>query len=113
MAAVAPLLPRGEFSEYLVEFIEEVGGIYFRSIRLAKAGMFVPQHEHDHDHATFCGNGAARAWADNEWIGDVEQGRAIEIKAGRHHTFMALEDNTLLTCIHDLSSALSLKERGL
>ena len=113
MAAIAPLLPHGQANDPAVEFVEEIGGIYFRSIRLAKAGMFVPQHKHDHDHATFCGNGAARAWADNEWIGDVEQGHAIEIRAGRQHTFMALTDNTLLCCVHDVASALSIKERGL
>jgi hypothetical protein len=36
----------------LVEFVEEVAGHYFRSILLPRAGMRVPQHTHDHDHAT-------------------------------------------------------------
>lgn len=96
-----------------VERIEECCGIYARSILLKDAGMRVPQHAHDHDHATFVGNGKARAWANAEWIGDFEAGSLVPIKAGVVHEFLALEPMTRLACIHDIASAESIKEKGL
>jgi mannose-6-phosphate isomerase-like protein (cupin superfamily) len=98
--------------EQPVEFVEEVAGIYFRSILLASAGDTVPQHSHDHDHATFVGSGKARVWVDGVWQSDVVAGHAIEIKAGRSHVFQALEPNTRLTCVHDVASAESVKRKG-
>ncbi len=96
-----------------IEFIEEVCGIYFRSVVLPTAGMRIDQHVHDHDHATYCGQGAARLLVDGEDAGIVVAGRAIEVKAGRHHEFISLEANTRLTCVHDCASADSIKEKGL
>lgn len=94
-----------------VEFIEEVCGIYFRSI-LLREGDFVTQHVHDHDHATYCGSGKARLWVDGEWKCDVEAGRAVEIKAGCNHAFQALTKETRLTCVHDVESAESIRKKG-
>ena len=95
-----------------VEHIETVAGIYFRSILLARAGHVVPQHSHGHDHATYVGAGAARLWVDGKWVGDYPAGYAVEIKAGRAHVFQALQDNTRLACVHDVSSAESVKMKG-
>lgn len=96
-----------------VERIEEVAGLYFRSVLLPHAGMLIDQHIHDHAHATYVGNGKARAWADGSLIGEYGAGSAIEIKAGVYHQFQALEDNTRLTCVHDIASAESIRERNL
>ena len=93
-----------------LEFVEEVAGIYFRSIVL-NAFDVVPQHVHDHDHATLIGNGSVRVWVDGVYKKDVPAGHAIEIKAGTRHLFQALEPNTRLTCVHDVASALSLKAK--
>jgi hypothetical protein len=95
-----------------VQFVDEVCGIYFRSIILERAGQCVPQHVHDHDHATFVGSGKARVWIDGEWDGDYTAGHAIAIKADKKHVFQALEDNTLLACVHDVASAESVKRKG-
>ncbi len=92
------------------ENIEVVANIYFRSVLLKHAGLVIPQHSHGHDHATFVGSGKVRVWVNQEWKGDFEAGRAIEIKAGQNHLFRALEDNTRLTCVHDLRSAALIKE---
>ena len=93
-----------------VEFIEEVAGIYFRSILLG-AGDVVPQHVHDHDHATLVCSGSARLWVDGQWRADIEAGHAVEIGAMRSHLFQALKDGTRLTCVHDAKSAEALKEQ--
>ena len=49
-------------SEATIEFIDEVCGIYFRSILLKNRGDEVTQHKHDYDHATFVGSGAVVAF---------------------------------------------------
>jgi len=95
-----------------VQFVDEVAGLYFRSILLEKAGFVVPQHVHDYDHASYIGSGAARLWVNGEWIGDYQAGHAIEIKAGKEHVFEALEDNTRIACVHDAKSAESVKSKG-
>jgi quercetin dioxygenase-like cupin family protein len=94
-----------------VEFIEEVCGIYFRSIVLEK-GECVPQHSHDHDHATLCGSGKARLWVNGLWAQDIEAGHAVPILAAEHHIFQALEDGTRLVCVHDVVSAEAAKRRA-
>lgn len=99
--------------EPLVERIEEVCGIYFRSVLLKEIGTVVPLHTHDHDHATFVANGKVRAWADGVLLGDFEAGSAFEVKAGKEHLFRALEPNTRTVCVHDIASAESVKEKGL
>jgi quercetin dioxygenase-like cupin family protein len=96
----------------IVETVEEVAGLYFRSILIPEAGTWVPQHVHDHDHATYCGQGAAEMYVNGEWVRRVEAGQAVEIKAGKEHAFRAIENNTRLTCVHDVQSAESVKAKG-
>lgn len=91
--------------------IFEAAGLYFRSILLAHAGHVVPQHVHDHPHATLVASGAARGWSGNACLGDRVAGEAFEIEAGSDHTFMALEDGTRLVCVHDVASAESVKAK--
>lgn len=97
----------------IVEFVEEVKGIYFRSVLLPKAGARIPQHVHDHDHATFCGAGRALMIVDGVSQGEVLAGHAVPVLAGKKHEFVALEDGTRLTCVHDVASAESIKRKGL
>lgn len=107
-----PLPQASQAAHPAVEFIEEVAGIYFRSIVLHR-GQIVPQHAHDHDHATYCGAGSARLWVNGVWREDIPAGRAVPITAGQKHLFQALDDGTRLTCVHDAASADSLKAKGL
>lgn len=95
-----------------VERIEEVAGLYFRSVVIPQAGMSIDQHVHDHDHATFVGNGRVRAYGNGELMGEYDAGSAVEIRAGVYHLFEALEDNTRLCCVHDIASAESVKAKG-
>lgn len=97
----------------VVEFVEEVCGTYFRSVLLPKAGMRISQHVHDHDHATYIGNGAVALRVGTILAGTFKAGQAVPILAGQLHEFEALEDNTRLACVHDVASAQSIKEKGL
>lgn len=86
-----------------VEYIEEVAGLYFRSILLEDTGSRVPQHKHDHDHATLVASGTALAWADGKYLGAFKAPQAIAIRADVEHIFEAQEPNTRLVCVHCLT----------
>lgn len=93
----------------IVEFVDEVAGLYFRSV-LLPLGVKIPQHLHPYDHATYCGYGSAMMYVDGKRTRLVEAGQAVEIKANHKHEFESLEENTRLTCIHYTKSAEFIKE---
>jgi mannose-6-phosphate isomerase-like protein (cupin superfamily) len=96
--------------EEIVENIEIVADIYFRSVLLKENGTVIPQHKHTYDHATLVASGKARLWVNGTWVGDYESGKAVHIKSNQEHIFQSLEPNTRLVCIHDTKSAGLIKE---
>lgn len=97
----------------IVEFVEEVAGIYFRSVLLPFAHMTIPQHIHPYDHATLIGSGRAALWVDDEFDGEYPAGTAVFLGANKKHLWESLEPNTRLTCVHDTTSANFIKANGL
>lgn len=97
----------------IVEFVDEVAGLYFRSLLLPEIGLNVPQHIHPYDHATYCGNGSAAIYVDGKRTGTLQAGHAILVQAGKKHWFESLEPNTRLTCVHDTRSAEFIKKSGI
>ncbi len=75
-------------------------GIMTKVIELKVAGTIVPQHSHKYDHSTVLASGSVRGWKDGEIIGDFVAPVPIFIEAGKQHTFMSLEPNTVILCIH-------------
>jgi quercetin dioxygenase-like cupin family protein len=100
-------------AEEIVEFVEEVAGIYFRSVLLPYPGDFAIQHVHDYDHATYIGSGSVSFWAGSKFQGYYRAGQALEVKAGIEHKFQAMERNTRLTCVHIGASAEAAREKEL
>lgn len=94
----------------IVEFVEEKGGIYFRSVFLAFKGTTIPQHTHTEPHATLCGQGKARLYVDGRFQQDIEPGHAVTIEANKQHLFEALEDNTRLICVWSAEAAARLEK---
>lgn len=94
-----------------IQFIESFAGIYFRTVRLPDAGMCIPQHTHDEDHATLCSKGSADLYVDGVKTQTLTAGHAAEIKAGRKHEFVSLEADTMLTCIWDVEAAMRVKDK--
>jgi len=94
-----------------VEFVDEVAGLYFRSIWLRRAGLKVPQHIHPYDHATICANGSATVYVDGKAVDTLFAGNVIKITANHLHEFVSLEPNTRLICVHDAKSAEAIKEK--
>lgn len=85
-------LPEVEFS------IQD--GIFIKQMYMSRAGIFVPQHSHKYDHSSMLANGSIRVWCDDVLVGDFIAPKPIEIKSGTKHTFMSLEPNTVVYCIH-------------
>jgi quercetin dioxygenase-like cupin family protein len=84
-----------------VEF-SEVDDIWIRSYTLVKAKTVISQHVHEHDHATIVSRGAVEAWQDGEILGQYAAPAVIIIPAGKKHHFMALTDDVVLCCLHNL-----------
>lgn len=75
-------------------------GIMTKVIHLKSANTYIPQHSHKYDHSTVLASGSVRGWKDGKLLGDFSATVPIFIEAGHQHTFMSLEDNTVVLCIH-------------
>lgn len=84
-----------------IEFAE-VDDIWVRAYDLKKAGRIASQHAHAHDHITFVSSGAVQAWQDGEDLGVFDAPAIITIPANKKHAFVALTDNVVLCCLHNL-----------
>jgi hypothetical protein len=93
MSATMPYLKQ------VVEFIDVVAGIYFRSSLMENAGDMIGQHVHEVSHATYVGSGSVRVWVNENHVGDFTAGHAIEVRAGDYHVLQALEPNTRISCV--------------
>ncbi len=75
--------------------------VFIKQMAVPKAGTLVPQHAHKYDHTSLLAVGSVIVSAD----GISQKHHApygIFIKAGVKHSFMTLEDNTIIYCIHSL-----------
>jgi len=74
--------------------------IFIKQMYMEHAGTYVPQHSHKYDHTSMLATGSIRVWQNDICIGDFKAPLPIEIKAGTKHTFLSLEPNTTVWCIH-------------
>jgi len=77
-------------------------GVFIKQMHLQVAFTFVPQHQHRYSHHSMLARGSVRVWRDTKWLGDYQAPTAILIPAGEKHTFMSLEPDTVLYCIHNV-----------
>jgi quercetin dioxygenase-like cupin family protein len=87
-----------------IEYVQfdEVDDIWIRSYTLEKAKTVMSQHVHEHDHATVVSRGTVEAWQDGEILGQFIAPAVITIPAGKKHYFVALTDDVVLCCLHNL-----------
>lgn len=83
--------------------IKMADGIFVKSYLIHRAGTFIPQHAHKHEHLTMLAAGSIAAWKDGHYLGTFTAPAGIVIEANSKHTFEALVDNCLLYCIHNIS----------
>jgi len=74
--------------------------IFVKQMLMDKAGIYVPKHKHDYDHCSMLATGSVRVWHDDKLVGDFKAPKPLTVKAGIFHTYMSLEPNTLVYCIH-------------
>lgn len=84
-----------------IEFAE-ADDIWVRAYDLKKAGRVASQHIHAHDHITLVSSGSVQAWQDDQDLGVFTAPALITIPANTKHAFVALTDNVVLCCLHNL-----------
>lgn len=89
--------------------IFEAKGLFAKQIVVAKAHTYLPQHAHVLSHLTLLTNGAVNLWRDGKFDKRYDAPHGIYIEAGVKHTFETLSDNTVIYCIHSLTSPEALK----
>lgn len=82
-----------------------VDGVFVKQMYLAQPGMLVPQHAHTYAHLTMLAAGSVRVWRDGDLLGDFVAPAAIEIPAEAKHSFLSLQEETILYCLHNIARA--------
>ena len=87
-----------------LDYIEfaEVDDIWVRAYSVKKAHTVISQHVHVHDHITLVSSGSVRVWQDDTEPTEFHAPAMITIPAGSKHKFMALTDDVVLCCLHNL-----------
>ena len=89
--------------------IYTVDGMFIKQMVIPKTGTLVPTHAHAWDHVSMLAIGAVKIWRDGVGGEIVHAPTGIFIKAGVKHAFLALEDNTIIFCVHNLHSEAAVK----
>jgi quercetin dioxygenase-like cupin family protein len=79
-----------------------VDGVFIKEILMKDSGTMIAQHIHRFDHTSFLATGAVGVWEDGCFTGNRHAPMPLFIKAGVAHSFVSLEDDTILFCIHNL-----------
>ena len=79
-----------------------VDGVQIIQMHIPQKGTVVPQHSHVYPHTSMLAIGSVRVWKDGEIIGEFKAPQPIFIEEHCKHTFMSLEDNTIIYCLHNL-----------
>jgi quercetin dioxygenase-like cupin family protein len=80
-------------------------GVFCKTMRIHKAGDLVPQHSHAFAHVSVIVRGRVKVWKDGHQLGDFFAPWGIMIEARTKHLFQALEDDTIILCVHDIGQA--------
>lgn len=87
--------------------------VFIKQMAMANAGTLVRQHVHTFDHTSMVATGSVRIWKNGEEWKDVKAPMPIFIGRDTAHTFMSLEDNTVIYCIHNApGGVVSLEEHA-
>ncbi len=84
--------------------------VFIKQMAMVHANTVVPQHSHTYDHTSLLATGSARVWKNGVFWQDIKAPMPIFIKAGIKHTFMSLEPNTVIYCIHNSNGDVSIQE---
>src|SRR5436309_654435 len=77
-----------------------ISNLWIKQLVFKTAGMMALSHAHSFDHQTLLATGRLRVYVDDAHVRDFTAPQIIIVRAGQHHCFVALEDNTAAYCIH-------------
>jgi quercetin dioxygenase-like cupin family protein len=77
--------------------------VFVKQMAIPRKGTYVPQHSHVYGHTSMLAKGSIRVWKDGVLDRDYAAPTGLFIEAGVKHTFLSLEDDTVVYCIHNLS----------
>lgn len=83
-------------------------GVFIKQIHIKKKGTYIPQHSHSYEHVSMLARGSVQVWINGELdrrtaCGTYKAPKPIMISAEKKHLFLALEDDTIIFCIHNIS----------
>lgn len=78
------------------DFFRMTGNVFIKRMYLEFRGHHCVGHSHKHEHISCLAHGSVRVNGK-----DYTAPAFIDIPAGEHHQFIALEDETVLYCVHD------------
>ncbi len=82
------------------DFFRHCGNVFIKRMYLEKRGHACIGHSHKHDHISLLAHGSVLV--KSEAADRAFKAPAfIDVPAGAHHQFVALEDETVLFCVHD------------
>ncbi len=87
------------------DFFRMTGNVFIKRMFLEKIGHHCIGHSHKHAHVSVLAHGAVRVNTDSGFA-QYKAPAFIDIPAGVHHEFTALEDETVLMCVHDCQGLL-------
>jgi quercetin dioxygenase-like cupin family protein len=91
-----------ELQPYGVE-LYTADGVMIKEMHIPKLGTLVPQHSHVYDHTTMVAAGSVSIQREGMLEYSVSAPAGIFIPANEKHSFLSLEDDTILYCIHNIS----------
>ena len=80
-----------------------VDGLFIKQMGPMPLGTVIPQHAHRYDHTSLIARGRVRVWEDGVQTGEYAAPHPLFIRAQVKHSFLALEPDTLIFCIHNVS----------
>lgn len=78
-------------------------GVFIKQMFLKETGTLVPQHAHAYGHTSMLASGSVRMWKGDVLVGDFIAPQPIFVEAKVKHSFLSLEPDTLIYCIHNVS----------
>ena len=85
----------------VIPAISVVGNTWVKQMIFESKGDVHPGHRHSFDHQTLLAKGSVEVWANGKTT-EFTAPTIIYIKAGIQHGMIALEDATVIYCIHPL-----------
>lgn len=87
------------------------GGIWSRKHYMEKEGDGIKGHSHVHDHISFLVSGSVLAQVEGYKQREFHAPEWLVIPKNIEHQFVALEDDTLIYCIHSITEEQANKKR--